>query len=475
MTEFTNFRMFPWANTRVSGFVNNSVIRVAIWANVGRHRLFPGKRKRILKLFRSLARALATDRLYLNNHVGIEDRLDGDFWFIGLNWFWFWFANGFLRHFHLNHQARTKCKGADIGDKARADIGRINKRRSLAIDGQGCVNKGMNEGIANLNFSGQRNNRTAAARNVTRFDNTLWWAKIRVRGITKMDFPAKEAARRRKWLAVDLDLFNRIVMSGWNHFTFVRRMFNSQDSNMKNSVLRNNKIIDIDNRRRNMVRNTSLNRNISCLNSNKNFLASNSVSASRIFTFLIGSHIGNSHYFADFSIASGWLPLAAASKGRNVSDNGTNLRQFASKFTDSGAKNKKFRRANFTNRSIPFAISKAARDVGRTTSWNFARKGLDSFANDFRHATFFGPRAIARWRYASIVFFRIGNSTSNSVFGFWWFSQRNLLWTMSTNDAIARLRSNSRIKSLCFLIVKFSLLAGGHTGFIKSSDCRDLV
>lgn len=68
-------------------------------------------------------------------------------------------ANRFLRALCLNTAACAQCESARISDQARTLIRRINFRRSLAINGKGRINQGMNERITNLYFSGQRNNR----------------------------------------------------------------------------------------------------------------------------------------------------------------------------------------------------------------------------------------------------------------------------------------------------------------------------
>lgn len=167
-----------------------------------------------------------------------------------------------------------------------------------------------------------------------------------------------------------------------------------------------------------MIRDTFFLWDLSCIDGNKDFLASDCMGTGGVFALLIGSNVGDSHYFPYLSIAGSWFPLAATSKGRKVGDNSPYLRQFVSKTADSGAENKKFGWPAFNDFRVAFAVGKAARDVCGPAGWDFARDCLNSFANDNCKTAFLGIPALARRCHAGIVFFWILNSAGNTVFGF---------------------------------------------------------
>lgn len=147
-------RMVAWASGGNDCLVGYGIVWVAVGADMGGYCLFDSKREIILELFWRFPWAHAADRLVLDNFIWVEDRLDRDLWVIGLDRFRLSFADGFFRNFNLDHEACAKCESAKIGDKASAEIGRIEERRGLAIDGEGCINEGVYKCIADLNFSG---------------------------------------------------------------------------------------------------------------------------------------------------------------------------------------------------------------------------------------------------------------------------------------------------------------------------------
>lgn len=148
-------------NFRTASFQRFGVHRMAAFYYRRGRELLHCKRQHVLFLFRRFNRFLAIIGLLAYYVIGIKYGLERHYRFAVLYRDNASAAKRFFRSLNLYYAAGAKCKGAQIGHEAGANIRRINFRRSLAVNGKSCINQGRHEGIAHLDFSGQRHDREA--------------------------------------------------------------------------------------------------------------------------------------------------------------------------------------------------------------------------------------------------------------------------------------------------------------------------
>lgn len=273
----------------------------------------------------------------------------------------FRYANRFLRDLGLHVASRAKGQCACVGDQAVALVRWVHVGRCLAIYGESRVDQGVNEGISNLDFGGERYYRQASAfrfafrtfKRVIRLANRFFLvgglnyalrrAKIWVRGVTQVNFASQKTARGRERFAMECYLFQRVVVGGRYVSTNVAGVLASNDPHGQDGVLRYDQISDYDHRRGDVVRHAVLTWNICSEDCHKAFLSSDCVGtvcevADFVVASLVSSHVGNCQYLAHLSIASCRLALSATSESRYVGDLRAHLRELVRQLAVSSPK-----------------------------------------------------------------------------------------------------------------------------------------